>query len=340
MKKQHLFLALITCFSVACKQAPQEKNDEPLAVELINPSATSENKTLNFSGNIEPNETVRLGFMVAGKINHISTHEGEAIEKGKLLASLESESYAHGLTMAQAQERQMQDDFNRVKELYARKSIAESEFIKVQNGLAAATAQAELQQKQLDDTKLYAPISGILLKRGVEKGEVIDKGLPLFAIADVSSVKVAVAVPEHEIHLIKLGHSAQIFVSATQKHFKGEVCEIGALADGATRSYTVKVRVENPNHQLQIGMMADVSLASSQQSALLTLPVHCIQKSASNQYYIYIAENGKAFRKMVSIGEIIGNQIEIIEGVQAHDKVISSRLSEITNQCEVRSQLY
>ncbi|MFV0365169.1 MAG: efflux RND transporter periplasmic adaptor subunit [Mangrovibacterium sp.] len=331
MKNFHFLLAVFVCALASCSQAPSERKESPISVEIIAPMRSSEGKTIKLSGNIEPNETVRMGFLVAGKIEHISTNEGEFIEKGKLLACVESESYTHGLTMARAQEHQMQDDFKRVKELYERKSIAESEYIKVQNGLAAATAQAELQQKQLDDTKLYAPISGILLKRGVEKGEVIDKGLPLFALADVCRVKVAVAVPEQEIALLKLGNAAQVKVPALQKSYAGTICEIGALADGATRSYTVKVAVDNAACELQIGMMADVQLDTELHDSTLSLPVHCIQKSASNEYYIYIAKEGKAFRKLVSINELVGNQLEITEGIQPDDKVISSKLSEINN---------
>ncbi len=331
MKKRNLWIVGLTCSLMACSSVESSKEEKAISVQIVEVSNYNSKKFIQVSGNIEANETIRLGFLVAGKINNITTEEGEYISKGKLLASLESDSYELGLSIAKAQLNQMQDDYNRVNELHNRKSIAESEYIKVCNGLQAAKAQADLQEKQVKDTKLYAPISGTLLKRGVEKNEVIDKGLPLFVIADLSKVNVSVAIPESEIHQLSSGDSALVNVPALNKQYLGTINEIGALADGATRSYTVKVNVTNTDGLLQVGMMANIQLASKSSSNCLVLPIHCIAKSASNEYYVYIADNGKAFRKIVSIGKIQNNSIEILNGLSLGDKVISSRLSDLSN---------
>lgn len=332
MKRKNLLVELsIVFFLCSCHGKNVENKQAPTVVQIVQPTESQQKKTIILSGNIEANETVRLGFMVAGKINYIAKQEGQLIRKGELLASLDSQDYQLGVQMTASKLNQMQDDYNRVKELHERKSISESEFIKVQNGLQATQAQADLQQKQLDDTKIYAPINGVLLKRGVEEGEIIGKGLPLFAISDLSKMKVVVSVPENEVHNFQIGSNAKVYVSALNHSYDGEVCEIGALADGTTRSYTMKIEVDNNDRKLQTGMMANAELQINDKTSHLTLPIHCVQKSASNQYYVYVASGGKSFVKVVSIGDIVGNNIEIISGLREADQVISSKFSELGN---------
>ncbi len=331
MRTKNLWIVCLGCILTACSTTERKKEEQAINVQVVEVSDLNSKRILQLSGNIEPNETIRLGFLVAGRINNITTKEGEYISKGKLLASLESESYNLGLSIAKAQLNQMQDDYNRVKELYNRKSIAESEYIKICNGLQAAKAQADLQEKQVNDTKLYAPISGTLLKRGVEQNELIDKGLPLFVIANLSKVKVSVAIPESEIHHLSIGDSACVNVPAINQKYSGTISEIGALADGTTRSYTVKILLNNTNNTLQVGMMTNVEIQSEDDMDYLSLPVHCILKSPSNEYYVYVAEDNKAFRKIISIGEIRNNHIEIINGLKQSDKVIANHLSELNN---------
>ncbi|MFV0290843.1 MAG: efflux RND transporter periplasmic adaptor subunit [Mangrovibacterium sp.] len=333
-----IFIALFATAFASCQVSQKTHEEQELLVETTLAKQTDCPKLIRLSGNLEPKETVRLGFMVAGKIDEITPAEGDYVAKGSLLARLESNSYEQGLIMANAQLNQMQDDYTRVSELFNRKSIAESELIKVQNGLKAAQAQAKLQQTQLDDTKLFAPIDGILLKRGVEKGEIIDKGIPLFALANLSEMKVSIAIPEHELHEINLGDTAQIYVAALKKNFEGEISEVGALVDGSTRSYTAKISIDNPNGQLQLGMLADVELSSSSSSKLLTLPANCILKSPSNEYYVYVLDNNRAFRRLVSIGRLINNDLEITSGLQANEQIICSKLSELSNGSLIRIQ--
>ena len=188
------------------------------------------------SGNILGRKTLKLGFLVSGRIDFVACEEGRSIRAGEVLASLDPESYKIGVDMANAGLRQARDEYDRLKQMHDQKSLSESDFQKISNTLAQVEAQQRLASKNLTDTKLIAPISGVLLKRGVEPGEIIGQGMPLFVLSDIATVKVSASVPESDIRFIRIGQTAHVFVSALDSNFVGKVIEIGAAADPVSRT--------------------------------------------------------------------------------------------------------
>lgn len=155
---------------------------------------------ISLSGNIEGFKTVRLGFLVAGKIDQIAFNEGDKVPKGHMIASLDPSSYNIAKEMADIQVNQVQDEYNRLKIMHDNNSLSESDFSKITFGLQQAKAQQKLHTKNLADTRLYSPIEGILLKKLAETGEITGVGLPLFVISDIRKIKVSAFIPENELH--------------------------------------------------------------------------------------------------------------------------------------------
>ena len=221
-------------------------------------------RVIAVSGNIEGSKTARLGFMVAGKINYVAAREGEIIGKGQLLASLDPENYRIAKEIADANVAQIQDEYSRLNLMHERGSISESDYSKISNGLKMARAQQRLHTKNLAETRLYSPFRGILLKRGVEVGEIIGAGLPLFGVSDIRTVHVNASVPETDLRFIKKGVKAKIYVASIDAAFSGRVIEVGALAEPATRAFSVRMEVQNPGEILRPGMTAEIQIPSGQ----------------------------------------------------------------------------
>ncbi len=183
-----MLIAIIGFAGCKGKKSIDKNANEAIPVTVQKLQIVSVNEEISASANIEGNKTVKLGFMVAGKINYIAAEEGATIKVGQLLASLDPENYSIAKEMADANLNQAQDDYNRLSIMHNRKSISESDFSKVSNALKVAQAQQHLQVKNLSDTKIYAPINGVLLKKGTEVGEIIGTGLPLFVVSNIQTV--------------------------------------------------------------------------------------------------------------------------------------------------------
>ncbi len=310
-------------------------NNVPVLTQKVQMSADS--SLLLVSGNIEGKKTVRLGFMVAGKIDLISLEEGQSVKANQLLASLEPESYLIANEMSEANLAQTQDEYSRLSQMHATKSISESDFSKITNALKVAKAQQRLQAKNLADTKLYSPISGVLLKKGAEVGEIVGTGMPLFVVSDISTVKVNASVPESELHNLKFENEAHVYISSLDSTFTGKIVEIGSVAEATTRSFSVKVELKNPRFLIRPGMTAEVQINTGKTDSYIGIPADAVLHDIDNSSYVFVADLSKnqAFKRNVSLGKIINNQIEVVSGLNADEIIVVSGQQKLSNGASI-----
>ena len=276
------------------------------------------------SGNAEGRKTVKLGFLVAGKINYIAVNEGGMLQAGQLLASLDPESYRIAKEMADANFDQVQDEYNRLTLMHDRKSISDSDYSKVTNMLKGARAQQKLQNKNLADTRLYSPINGVLLKKGVEVGEIIGSGLQIFAVSDISIIHVSASIPESELRQIKIGSDASVYIASIDSPFTGKVVEVGSLAEPTTRSFTARIEVKNPKLIIRPGMTAEVKIATGLKADILAIPGEAVLRELDNTSYVFIADpvRKQAFKRKISVGRMRDSSVEVTSGLARGEWVI------------------
>ena len=332
MKKTCLFLMFLMCiFAVGCSrgggttgQAERKNASPPVAVITQKVEKSSVNREISASGNIEGNKTARLGFLVAGKVNYIFGEEGATINAGQLMASLDPESYKIAKDMADANLAQVQDEYNRLNMMHERKSLSESDYSKISNALKAAKAQQQLQNKNLLDTKLYAPFKGVLLKKLVEVGEIIGPGLPLFAISDISTVKVIASIPEMDLQQVKTGSDARVYISSIDSTLTGRVIEIGSVSEPTTRSFNAKILLKNPGWKIRPGMTAEIKITTGRKAEIIAVPGEAVLRELDNSAYVFVVDQTKkqAMKRKVSLGQMAGNNIEITSGITPGETIV------------------
>lgn len=320
-------LSLLVCLAgllAACNKT-QTKEESPTPVTAQQAKKSSITSSINISGNVMGQHTVQLAFMVAGKINKVTREEGETIKKGALLASLDATSYQLGRNIAKAKYDEVQDEFNRLSEMHKSGSLSESDYVKITTGLEQAKANYLLQEKNLSDTRLYSPITGVLLKRGAEPGEIIGQGTRIFGLSDIDTVQINAAVPEGELNSLHLGDTCNVEIPSLNRSFSGTITLIGAAAEPSTRTFTIKIDIPNTDLTLRPGMVAEVTIPDTETTSLIAVTPSAILKDLDNTYFVYVADTQKqkAYKRKVSIGEITGNQITILSGLNINEWVIT-----------------
>jgi RND family efflux transporter MFP subunit len=317
-----IFTALIIN---GCTAEPVNKKAmDPVPVISQKVERVSISREISASGNIEGNKTARLGFLVAGKINYIAGEEGATLGAGKLLASLDPENYRIAKEMADANLAQVQDEFNRLSIMHGRKSLSDGDFSKISNALKAARAQQQLQNKNLLDTRLYAPFQGVLLKKGAETGEIVGTGMPLFVLSDISRVKVIASIPEADLQQVKIGAEARVHVAAIDSTLTGRIIEVGSVSEPTTRAFNVKIELKNPDLKIRPGMTAEVKIASGQQTEIIALPAEAVLRDLDNSAFVFVVDEKKsqAFKRKVSLGQMTGNNIAITSGISPDEMIV------------------
>src|ERR1700754_3168226 len=151
-----LLLLIAGCKSRTAGTVEGKAAGIPVKVEKVQSSTVAND--VRVSGNVEGNTTVKLGFLVGGKINYIFGKEGQPVSRSQLVASLEPTNYLIARQLADVQVGTTSDEFGRLKILHDRNSLSESDFTKIGYALQQAKLQQQMQQKNLADTKLYSPI--------------------------------------------------------------------------------------------------------------------------------------------------------------------------------------
>lgn len=328
MKKQFIFICLfLLSFSGGCRNRKphNETGDLPAKVITQRIFCSTIADDISLSGNIEGNKTIKLGFIVAGRINYMAREEGQAVYRGELLSSLDPTSYSIAKELADIQLSQVEDEYNRLKLMHDNNSLSESDFVKITSGLEQAKAQQKLQEKNLKETKIYSPVNGVLLKRLAEPGEITGVGMPVLVVSEINKVKVNAFVPENELHKIKIGQDVQIRVSSLDTSYHGRIIEVGSAADPVSRSFPVKIEVENSGLLLRPGMIAEVYAVSPEKRSILLMPAEAILHDFDNQSFVFIVDTVKniVFRRNVSPGKIYKNKVEIVSGLGEGDLIVT-----------------
>jgi RND family efflux transporter MFP subunit len=195
--------------------------------------------------------------------------------------------------------------------------------------MAAARAQVDQAQAVLaaarlrvQDATVTAPFAGTILRRMVEPGESVSPLAPSFVLGEVQDVFVELIVPERQRTDLRVGQSAVVAVDAFPKsRLTGKVEEIQPAASTASRTFTVKVRVANPERLLRPGMFARGVITTAVRSNVLQVPDRAVLL-ASGKKIVFVVKDGQAVRREVTVGEQQGGLAEVVEGLEAGDQVI------------------
>jgi HlyD family secretion protein len=252
------------------------------AVIYIKNKETEELKFIKVSGNIEATY-VRLSFRVAGKISELFTDEGRLLQRGDLVARLDTDelekiknqAYA-SLRSAKYNYERARDDLVRLENLFKAGSISAQKRDSAKTGRDAARANLEalaaalqLAQTRLGFAQLISPLNGFVIVKGQEQGEVVQPGAPVFIVADLKDIWLTAYINETDLGRVKLGQEANVLTDTyPDKAYKGRVSFISQEAEFTPKQiqtteervklvYRIKIKIDNSGLELKPGMPAD-----------------------------------------------------------------------------------
>jgi len=295
-----------------------------------------------YSGTIEEMSGSSLSFASVGTLRSVSVGESQMVRQGQLVATIDETSLKSAHEAALAAKEQALDAEQRMKLLHDAGSLPEIKWIEVQTQVRQAISAEKMAKKALTDTRLYAPFSGYVAEKQAEAGQSVAPGVPIVKLVRIDHVKVSISVPEEEIAQIHTGLSLQVKVTALGgKTFEAKVSEKGVTADALSRSYEVKGIIGNPQHELLPGMIAEVHLGtmgtSQHKEQSITLPAEIIQIDADNRPFVWTVVDNKAQKAYVTLGQNIGDNVQIRKGLKAGDKVICEGQQKVSNGMKVNN---
>lgn len=228
-------------------------------------------------------------------------------------------------------------------DLAGKTKIAESQLELAKGNLGSAKAQQETQlqmaKSQVDlsrgrlslanvsvaNTKLKAPYDGVVMERLVDEGAVVNAGTPILKVADISSYKLVVFVPESQIGEIKIGQIATATVDSLEgKSFLATVLRVSPKSEESSKKVRVELEIENSEY-LKIGMYMNLKVPLEENNLnnkrILTIAYDAVIEE-DDKNYVWTVVDGRAYKKEIKIGQISGAAVETVEGLDLGEEII------------------
>lgn len=335
-----LFVFTLSAIVLSACNGDNKKGGTPdtaVKVETALVEDVSAGSASRYSGTVEEETGTQLSFAVPGTVSRVLVDEGDRVSKGQLIATLDPAQLRNTYAIAKTALDQASDAYNRMKELHSKGSLPDVKWVDAQSSLDRARSAEQMAARQLADSRIYAPFSGVISKKLVERGENVVTGMPVVKLVSVGRMKVKIAVPEGDIPNVRLGQRASISVTALGGTvLAGTVIEKGVAADPLSRSYDVKIGIANGGGRLMPGMVANVALAGKGNAQACVIPAHIVQLDENNNEFVWLAVNGKTRKRIITCGDFTANGVAVRSGLEPGDRIITSGQQKISEGMKVK----
>jgi RND family efflux transporter MFP subunit len=196
--------------------------------------------------------------------------------------------------------------------------------------LAAAESQLDQARTQSGETALRSSIDGVVTARNADPGALASPGAPVLVIQALDSMFVVASVPLEECRQIRVGQEAQIrFDALPGRTIRASVASVNPAADLASRQIEVRLRLPNPDRAIKPGMFAQVGFVTRRVEAAVTVPAEAVKTVEGRPTVTWVDDEGTAHQQPVSLGERSDERVEIVEGLQPGQRVITLTYSPV-----------
>jgi len=311
-------------------------------VAVVQPTSEPGNDELVLPGNLQAFEESPIFARTNGYLLRWYKDMGSKIQKGDLLAAIDTPEVDQELSQARASREQIKAALELAKisadrwaNLRKTDSVSQQEADQQASGYQQALANvaaADANVRRLEELEsfknVYAPFSGVLTRRNVDPGALINSGAQatgkeLFDVARVDPLRVYVSVPQAYAPNIKVGMKANVTLQEFPgQKFLGTVARTADAIDPATRTLNTEVDVPNKDGKLLPGSFGQVHFATGTSVPRITIPVNAMLFRAEGPRVAVVDKDNTVHLRPISIGRDFGNTLEILGGLDVSDQII------------------
>jgi membrane fusion protein, multidrug efflux system len=318
-----------------CGGPPEAPPFAPPVVDTIVLGAPERRAIRQFPGEVRADQRAELAFRVSGPLVQLSVQEGEQVAAGQLLARIDPRDFDNQRRSRQADFTESRALFQRVTRALGSGAVSVAERDQVRARYEVAAAELALAEKTLADTELRAPFAGRVARRLVENFQTVQAGQPILVLEDLSRLEVRIQLPEQDVvqlppDVSMLGTSVgQVdFEALPGSTFPATVKELDTRADMRTSTYRVVLSLPRPDEgNILPGMSANFIPAYDVVTSrpVHLLPVEAVHGTPDGRAFVWLLnpKGSTVEQRLVRKGRLSGRQIEILEGLQAGDRLVT-----------------
>jgi RND family efflux transporter MFP subunit len=265
---------------------------------------------------------------ISGRIEQMLVVPGQAVNAGDLLVTLDAHEVQARLDQATAAFQQAESDFKRANDLREQKILSQSEFDNAQSKYRMAAAVAAEAKTMLDYTKIVAPFAGVITRKLADVGDLAMPGKPMLQMENPSALRLEADVPEALIDNVKLGDKFAVRIASITNDIQGTVAEMSPAADPNSRTFLVKLDLPG-TPGLRSGQFGRVAVPVGEVTAI-RVPVSALVQRGQMEL-VFVAVNGHAELRLIKTGRRVGDEVEVVSGLNPGEQVVTDRAAELTD---------
>lgn len=265
---------------------------------------------------------------VSGTIARMVVVPGQKVRRGELLASIEAREVEARLEQALAVRQQAESDLARNASLRAQNILAQSDYDAARSKFGVADAAVREAETLLGYTKVDAPFDGTITRKLADVGDLAAPGKPLLELEDSHTLRLEADVPEAAVGTLALGDRLPVRLSAMETDLEGVVSEIAPATDPGSRTFLVKLDLP-ATPSLRAGQFGRVAIPVGGTSAL-RVPASAVVVRGQLEL-VFVVGEGKARLRIVKTGRRIGDDVELVSGVDAGESLVIENASALVD---------
>lgn len=306
---------------------PGDSAERAVAVETNPVVQGSIARSITVSGIVEPIRTVGVNSRLSGALLSVEVEEGDRVEAGDVLARVDDREIAAQLASAEAAFDVARAAYERAERLHEQQIITLAEYERDQTQHAAARATRDQLRTRLEYATVRAPITGIVLEKRVEAGDVVATQTGLFTIGDVSTMVVRVEVSELDVVQLSVGDPVGLVLDAYPgRTVRGRIRRVFPAADPTTRLVPVEVAVVPGPDDVRVarpGFLARATFALTAREDVLLIPASALVTGAGAQA-VFVIQDGRAIRRNIETGLTSEGRVEVVSGLTVGEQVVTA----------------
>lgn len=305
-------------------KASQRGADRKLQVEGYIVVPQSFNTTLQATAELLANEQLELKAPLSGQVLDIYFKEGQEIRKGDPIIRLDDRDWKAQMTGAKAELDAAQKNYVRARELLAVEGSSQEEVDRALSAVETLKSKVQQLSLNIELANITAPFTGRLGMRNFSRGAFLKEGDVVTSLAAINPLKVDFRLAQEQIVSISAGK--QVLVVVGNDTLKASIYAIDPLIDQQSRTINIRALMQQqPDKLIMPGTFAEVIVTTNNDENALLVPTQAVVPEI-NEHTVYLCKNGKAVRRVIRMGNRTPDKVQVLNGIEAGDTVITTGL--------------
>lgn len=307
--------------SASAAREPAKRAPSPVNVKVQTLSRGALTETVQVTGVTRADASVTYAAEVPGRVGHVGPDIGRSVRAGQVLVRVDYSSLRAQADQARASHELARKTFRRLEALRAEELASQQTLDEARARMSSTGAALRIARVNLAKSVVRARRSGVVTHRHVERGEYVAPGAPTYTVVDYRTIIVEAQLPESQATLVRAGTAARVTIGALGRSYDGKVQTVIPVADDASRTYRLRVAVDNPGLEILVGMAASVSVTARRHDDVLVARQDAVLEGRQRRS-VFVVDGTVARRRVVTLGPTQDDRVVLRSGVRPGDRIV------------------